>query len=72
MMNDLFSLQERAALVMDGSRGIGRMIATGFLKEGARVYISSRKTDACNQTAAELCALGACVSLPADVSSGQS
>ena len=68
-MNDLFSLAGRTALVTGGSRGIGRMIAQGFLAHGARVYISARKADACDQTAAELCALGPCVSLPADVSS---
>ncbi len=67
-MNDLFSLKGRTALVTGGSRGIGRMIAAGFLAAGARVYISSRKADACDQAAAELSALGPCVSLPADVS----
>ena len=67
-MNDLFSLQGRSALVTGGSRGIGRMIAAGFLAQGARVYISARKAEACNETAQELSALGHCVSLPADVS----
>ncbi|WP_280152953.1 SDR family oxidoreductase [Piscinibacter sp. XHJ-5] len=67
-MNDLFSLEGRTALITGGSRGIGRMIAAGFLQAGARVYISARKADACRQTAAELSALGPCVALPADVS----
>ncbi len=67
-MNDLFSLQGRVALVTGGSRGIGRMIATGFLSQGARVYITARKAAACDQAAAELSALGPCISLPADVS----
>jgi len=64
----LFSLKGRSALITGGSRGIGRMIAEGFLAQGARVYISARKAEACNQTAKELSALGPCVSLPGDVS----
>ena len=67
-MNKLFSLQGRTALITGGSRGIGRMIAAGFLAHGARVYISSRKAQACDAAAAELGAAGHCVSLPADVS----
>ncbi len=67
-MQDLFSLAGRTALITGGSRGIGRMIAAGFLQAGARVYISARKAAACDATAAELSALGRCDSLPADVS----
>ena len=68
-MNDLFSLAGRTALVTGGSRGIGRMIAAGFLSAGARaVYISARKAEACDATARELASLGKCISLPADVS----
>lgn len=66
-MNDLFSLKGRTALITGGSRGIGRMMAAGFLAQGARVYISARKAAACDQTARELSALGFCVSLPGDV-----
>ena len=68
-MNDLFSLQGRTALITGGSRGIGRMIAQGFLAHGARVYISARKAAVCDRTAEELSAHGPCLSLPADVSS---
>lgn len=68
MMQDLFSLKGRTALVTGGSRGIGRMIAAGFLEQGARVYITSRKADVCDKTAAELSPLGPCFSLPMDIS----
>ena len=68
-MTDLFSLAGRVALVTGGSRGIGRMIAAGFVAQGARVYISSRKADACQKTAAELSkGGGTCVALAVDTS----
>lgn len=67
--SQLFSLTGRTALITGGSRGIGRMIAEGFIAQGARVYISSRKADACEKAAAELSkAGGACIPLPMDVS----
>ena len=68
-MKNLFSLAGRTALVTGGSRGIGKMIATGFIEYGAKVYISARKADECNATAAVLSAAGgACISLPQDIS----
>ena len=70
MALDLFTLQGRTALVTGGSRGIGKMIAAGFLAQGAKVYISSRKADACAAAAEELSqGGGTCISLPQDVSS---
>ena len=70
MALDLFTLQGRVALVTGGSRGIGKMIAAGFLAQGAKVYISSRKADACDAAAEELSqGGGTCISLPQDVSS---
>jgi len=69
MTTDLFSLAGRTALITGGSRGIGKMIAAGFIAHGAKVYISSRKADACDATAAELSKDGGvCVSLPRDIS----
>jgi NAD(P)-dependent dehydrogenase (short-subunit alcohol dehydrogenase family) len=69
-LDELFSIDGKTALVTGGSRGIGEMIAAGFLANGATVYISSRKADVCDATAERLAKEygGTCVSLPADCS----
>jgi NAD(P)-dependent dehydrogenase (short-subunit alcohol dehydrogenase family) len=68
-VSDLFSIEGKTALVTGGSRGIGLMIARGFVEAGARVYISSRKQEVCDEVAADLSKIGTCVSLPANLSS---
>ncbi|GGS46051.1 3-oxoacyl-ACP reductase [Planobispora rosea] len=60
----LFSVEGKTVVVTGGSRGIGRMIAAGFVDAGATVYISSRKAADVEKTAAEL----GCVAVPADLS----
>lgn len=67
-MKDLFDVSGKVALITGGSRGIGEMIAEGFVANGVRVYISARKAEACNATAERLSAAGECISLPADLS----
>jgi NAD(P)-dependent dehydrogenase (short-subunit alcohol dehydrogenase family) len=68
-MEELFDIKGKIALVTGGSRGIGKMIATGYVKSGVKTYISARKADQCNQTAEELSQFGECVSIPMDLSS---
>jgi len=70
-IEDLFSIEGKTAVVTGGSRGIGLMIARGFVEAGARVYISSRKAEVCDEVAAELSKSGECVSVPADLSTAE-
>ena len=68
-MSNLFDVAGKIVLVTGGSRGIGEMIARGFVDGGAKVYISSRKADACSALAAELSSNGGtCIAIPADLS----
>ncbi len=67
-MSDLFSVDGKVVLVTGGSRGIGEMIARGFVRGGAKVYISSRKADVCEALATELSRDGTCIAVPADLS----
>jgi len=68
-VKDLFSIEGKIALITGGSRGIGLMIARGYVEAGARVYVSARKASACEEVAAELSKVGTCIAVPADLSS---
>ncbi|KAJ2752262.1 hypothetical protein GGI19_003946 [Coemansia pectinata] len=67
----LFSVKDKVALITGGGSGIGLMIATGFIKNGAKVYITSRKTKVLERVAAELTKIGPgqCVPLACDLQS---
>ncbi|WBB70133.1 SDR family oxidoreductase [Micromonospora sp. WMMD812] len=67
-MTDLFSVEGKTVLVTGGSRGIGLMIAQGFVRAGAHVIISSRKADVCAAVAEKLSVEGRCDAIPADLS----
>ncbi|MFP5449847.1 MAG: 3-oxoacyl-ACP reductase [Caulobacterales bacterium 32-67-6] len=66
-MKNLFSVEGKVVLVTGGSRGIGEMIARGYVENGAKVYISSRKAEVCDRVAEELSEYGTCISLPFDL-----
>ena len=66
-MKNLFDISGKIALVTGGSRGIGAMIAEGFVKNGVKTYITSRKSEQCNHKAKELSKFGECISVPADL-----
>jgi NAD(P)-dependent dehydrogenase (short-subunit alcohol dehydrogenase family) len=68
-VKDLFSIAGKTALITGGTSGIGLMIARGYVEAGARVYVSSRKQDVCDEVARELGAIGDCFAIPADLSS---
>ncbi|KAL1919189.1 uncharacterized protein VTP21DRAFT_2571 [Calcarisporiella thermophila] len=72
-ISKLFTVKNKVVLVTGGGRGIGEMIATGFVSNGAKVYISSRSADVCDKVAARLCEQGPgqCISIPADLQSSE-
>ncbi|MFA7602811.1 MAG: SDR family NAD(P)-dependent oxidoreductase [Novosphingobium sp.] len=63
----LFDVTAAVALVTGGSRGIGRMVAEGLLRAGARVYICARKQPELDETVAALSAIGPCHGIAADL-----
>jgi len=66
---DLFSVAGKTVVVTGGTRGIGHMIAAGFVAAGATVIVASRKAHAVQAAVAELSDFGACSGFAADLSS---
>lgn len=66
---DLFSVAGKTVVVTGGTRGIGQMIAAGFVAAGATVIVASRKAEAVEATVAELSDHGTCSGFAADLSS---
>ena len=64
---ELFSVAGKVVVITGGSRGIGEMIARGYVENGARVYITARNAAVCDGLAAELSKSGHCVSIPANL-----
>ena len=67
-MNNLFNLEGKVAVVTGGSRGIGAMIAKGFVENGVRTYITARRAEELLATAEELSKHGECIAIPGDLS----
>jgi NAD(P)-dependent dehydrogenase (short-subunit alcohol dehydrogenase family) len=65
----LFSVAGKTVVVTGGTRGIGRMIAGGFVAAGATVVVASRKREAVEATVSELSPYGSCTGMAADLSS---
>jgi NAD(P)-dependent dehydrogenase (short-subunit alcohol dehydrogenase family) len=67
-MKNLFSVAGKVALVTGGSRGIGAMVARGFVENGVKTYITARKEVELNATAEALSKVGECIAIVSDLS----
>lgn len=70
-LTNLFSVKGKTVLITGGSRGIGLMIASTFVKNGAKVYISSRNAEVCKAVEEELSKVGECIAIPANLATSE-
>lgn len=73
MMKNLFAVNGKIAVVTGGSRGIGAMIARGFVENGVKTYITARKEAELQASADMLSGLdgesnGECIAIASDLS----
>jgi len=68
VLDELFSIRGKTAVITGGTRGIGLMMAEAYVRAGVKVYVSSRKADVCAEVAERLSGHGECIGIPADLS----
>jgi NAD(P)-dependent dehydrogenase (short-subunit alcohol dehydrogenase family) len=68
VLDELFSIRGKTAVITGGTRGIGLMMAEAYVRAGVKVYVSSRKADVCAEIAERLSGIGPCIGIPADLS----
>ncbi len=70
-MKNLFNVSGKIAVVTGGSRGIGAMIAAGYVENGVKTYICSRNLEQAEETAEILSEKGICIALQADLATSE-
>ncbi|CAG8484833.1 43494_t:CDS:2 [Gigaspora margarita] len=74
LIANLFSIKDKTALITGGATGIGKMITKAFVKNGVKVYITSRNKKNLEETAEELTKMGPgeCYGIEANLNSKES
>lgn len=66
-VDQLFNVKGKVALVTGGSSGLGLNMAHGLVRNGVKVYISSRKQSQCDAAVKELSQFGEAYAITADL-----